>query len=223
MRPTHASSPRGGINATFWSLCLDEPLRAAWVLDVGTWSGRLALALAPRAKGVVGIDSNAAAIAEAGQRAVALGLDNATFRVVDADTMDYRTLVPEPPALVTSHLFLSEPLVAQGARALVPGGALAMLGFHVEQWKETGRVSRFAFDEARMTRLVANHGLRLEHLSVERDVHTFDSVDAALAAVRAHEAQWQADGRWARYRTFLEEGGRTLTRSHLIVKARKPA
>ena len=222
MRPSHASSPPAGIGATFWNLCLDEPLGQAWVIDVGTGSGRLALALAPLAKGVVGIDDNAAAIAEAVQRAAARGLGNATFRVVDADTIDYRALVPEAPALVTAYRFLSEPLLEQGARALVPGGALVLLGFHVDQWKETGRVSRFAFDEARMTRLVDVHRLRLEHLSVEREVETFDSADDALAAVRGHEAQWQADGRWARYHRFLEEGGRTLTRSHLLVKARKP-
>ena len=219
----HASIPPAGLSPTFWHLCLEEPLAGAWIIDVGTGSGRLALALAPLAGGVVGIDTNVSAIAEAGQRAAARGFDNATFCVVDADHVDYRTLVPEAPALVTAHLFLSEPLVEQAARALVSGGALIMLGFHVDQWQETGRVSRFAFDEVRMTRLVEGHGLRLEHLSVEREVETFDSVDAALAAVRGHEPQWQADGRWTCYRRFLDQGGRTLTRSHLIVRARKPS
>jgi len=33
--------------------------------------------------------------------------------------------------------------------------------------------------------------------------------------------QWKADGRWFRYVKFLEEGGRTLTRARLVVKARK--
>ena len=35
------------------------------------------------------------------------------------------------------------------------------------------------------------------------------------------EDRWRADGRWFRYIAFLESGGRTLTRSHLLVKARK--
>ena len=43
----------------------------------------------------------------------------------------------------------------------------------------------------------------------------------ALAAVVGFEDRWKSDGRWFRYITFLEEGGRTLTRSHLIVKARR--
>jgi SAM-dependent methyltransferase len=223
MRPMHASAPPSGLSPTFWKLCLDEPLAGAWIIDVGTGKGRLALALAPLARGVVGIDTNASAIAEAGERAAARGVHNVVFRVVDADHVDYRTLTPEAPALVTAHLFLSGPLVERAARALVPGGALIACGFHVDQWRETGRVSRVAFDEARMTRLVEVHGLRFEHLSVEREVETFDSVDAALAAVRGHERQWEADGRWTRYRRFLEQGGRTLTRSHLVVAARKPS
>ena len=37
----------------------------------------------------------------------------------------------------------------------------------------------------------------------------------------ALEEKWKADGRWSPYVKFLEEGGRTLTRAHLVVKARK--
>jgi hypothetical protein len=52
-------------------------------------------------------------------------------------------------------------------------------------------------------------------------VQRFDSVEAALAAAIGLQERWKADGRWFHYMRFLEEGGRTLTRSHLIVKARK--
>ena len=44
----------------------------------------------------------------------------------------------------------------------------------------------------------------------------------ALATAIGLEEKWKSDGRWVRYLKFLEEGGRTLTRSSLIAKARKP-
>src|SRR5437763_913659 len=43
----------------------------------------------------------------------------------------------------------------------------------------------------------------------------------ALAPAIGLEEKWRADGRWFRYIKFLEEGGRTLTRAHLHVRARK--
>ena len=49
----------------------------------------------------------------------------------------------------------------------------------------------------------------------------FDSVEEGLAAAVGLEDSWKADGRWFRYIASLEDGGRTLTRSHLIVKARR--
>jgi SAM-dependent methyltransferase len=214
--------PPDGVSATFWQLLLAEPLRDATVLDVGTGAGRIALALAPLAKRVVGVDREAEVIDEAKERAVSLGVRNVEFVVADADIVDYASLVPEAPRVVAAHLFVSDPLVERSARVLRPGGALAMVGFHVDQWKETGRPSRFAYDEARMRRVLEGAGFAVEHLTVERDVETFGSVEEALAAAVGLQERWKSDGRWFRYIKFLEEGGRTLTRSHLIVKARRP-
>src|SRR5438094_836040 len=58
-------------------------------------------------------------------------------------------------------------------------------------------------------------------VGIERDVQAFGSVEEALAASIGLEEKWRADGRWFRYIKFLEDGGRTLTRAHLHVKARK--
>ena len=69
--------------------------------------------------------------------------------------------------------------------------------------------------------MLAAHGFNIEHLDVEREVQRFASVEEALAAAIGLEERWRADGRWFNYLKFLEEGGRTLTRSHLIVKARR--
>jgi hypothetical protein len=96
-----------------------------------------------------------------------------------------------------------------------------MVSFHVDQWRETGKVSRFAYDEARMRTTLESYGFTVEALEVEREVRRFGSVEEGLAAAVGLEDRWKADGRWHRYITFLESGGRTLTRSHLIVKARR--
>ena len=50
---------------------------------------------------------------------------------------------------------------------------------------------------------------------------SFASVEEGLAAAVGLQDRWKSDGRWHRYLRYLEEGGRTLTRSHLIVKAEK--
>ena len=215
-------SAPSGVNSTFWELVVSEPIREALVLDVGTGSGRVALALAPLSKCVVGVDRDAHAVDEARGRAAAARITNASFVVADADSVDYASLVDEPPRVITAHLFLSDALVERSARALAPGGALAIVGFHVDQWKETGRASRFAYDEAKMRGVLGQHGFVVEHLSVEREVQRFGSVEEALAAAIGLQDRWKSDGRWFHYIKFLEEGGRTLTRSHLIVKARRP-
>jgi hypothetical protein len=82
-------------------------------------------------------------------------------------------------------------------------------------------VSRFAYDEERMRRVLEAQGLAVEALEVEREVRRFASVEEGLAAAVGLEDRWKADGRWFRYIAFLEGGGRTLTRSHLVAKARR--
>lgn len=210
-----------GVSPAYWNLVVEEPLRDATVLDVGTGQGRIALALAPRCRHVIGIDRDADVIQAARHRAATARAENVDFVVADADVTDYVPLVPDVPALVTAHLFMSDALVERSARVLAPKGALAVVGFHVDQWRETGRPSRFAYDEERMRRVLTAHGFVVEHLEVEREVQSFGSVEEALAAAIGLEEKWKSDGRWFRYIKFLEDGGRTLTRSHLIVKARR--
>ena len=126
------------------------------------------------------------------------------------------------PDLVTAHLCASDAIVERASRALRPGCCLGMVAFHVDQWRETGKVSRFAYDEARMEATLGRAGLTPEGVEVEREVRTFASVEEGLAAAVSLQDRWKSDGRWHRYLRYLEEGGRTLTRSHLIVMARKP-
>ena len=207
-----------GLSPTFLELLRLEPLGELTVLDVGTGAGRLALALAPLCRAVVGIDREARQIDEARKRAAIAGLANIRFVVGDVEVEEY---APFKPDMVVAHLCMSDAIAERAGRVLRQGQVFAFVAFHADQWKETGRPSRFAYREVGANRLLKRCGFAVEKLSVEREVATFESVEQALAAAVTLQEKWRADGRWFRYVKFLEEGGRTLTRAHLVVKARK--
>ncbi len=206
------------ISPRFLALLDEEDLKDRAILDVGCGAGRLALLLALQARRVVGIDRDESAIDAARNRAEAAGVGNVEFRVADAESVEYDQFGPQ---MVVAHLCMSDPIIARAGRALAPGEYLAFVAFHVDQWRETGRPSRFAYDEARLASVLRANGFVPEHLGVDRQVAFFGSVAEGLAAAAALQDKWRADGRWEKYVEFLEKGGRTLTRSHLIVKARR--
>ena len=208
----------GGISPAFLKLLADERLAGLTVLDVGTGRGRLALALAPRCDRVIGIDRDESALAAARQASAAAGLRNIEFVAVDVEAGEYLGFAPD---VVAAHLCMSTAIAERAGRALARGAPFAFVAFHADQWRETGRRSRFAWSEDEAASILAAAGFSLEHLSVERDVQEFSGVEQALAAAIGLEEKWRADGRWFRYIKFLEEGGRTLTRAHLHVMARK--
>jgi len=207
-----------GVSPRFLDLLAREPLADLRVLDVGCGSGRLTLAMAPAARFVTGLDRDAGALDEARRRAAAAGLANVEFHEADVESVSYE---PWRPELVTAHLCASDAIVERAAAALGRGRCLAMVAFHVDQWKETGRVSRFAYGESRMRCALEHAGFAVEALEVEQHVKRFGSVEEGLAAAVGLEDRWRTDGRWFRYIAFLEGGGRTLTRSHLLIKARR--
>jgi SAM-dependent methyltransferase len=207
-----------GISPRFLALLGEEKLAGARVLDLGCGWGRLTLRLAPGCGHVVGLDRDPALIAEARERARQAGLANVEFHALDVEREEYERWAPD---LIAAHLCASDAIIERAGRALRAGSCLGMVAFHVDQWKETGTVSRFAYDEARMERTLRAHGLTPEALEIDREVRRFGSIEEGLAAAVGLEDKWKADGRWYRYLAFLEAGGRTLTRSHLIVKARK--
>jgi len=206
------------ISPAFLKLLADEDLAGRTVLDVGTGRGRLALALAPRSGRVVGIDRDEVALTDARRAAAAAGLTNVEFVGLDAEAGEYGGLEPDA---VVAHLCMSSAIAERAGRALTRGAPFAFVAFHADQWRETGRRSRFAWNEDEARVALEGAAFRVEHLSVERDVQAFGSVEEALAAAIGLEEKWRADGRWFRYIKFLEEGGRTLTRAHLHVRARK--
>jgi SAM-dependent methyltransferase len=189
------------------------------VLDVGTGTGRLAVALAPRARRVVGLDTDAGALVEARRRARRAGLDNIVFVVADAERADYRAL--GRPDVVVAHLCMSDAIVARAAAGLDPGGVLVFAAFHADHWRESGRVSRFAYTEEGARALLERAGFVVERMEVERTVARFASVEAGRASAAGLRAKWERDGRWAAWEAFLAGGGRTLTQSRLAVRARR--
>lgn len=213
-----APSPADGLSPVFQRLLTAEPLADQGALDIGTGRGRLALWLAPRCRRVTGVDRDASAIEDARRRASAAGVGNAEFVVFDAEDGEYAAFAPD---LVVAHLCMSRAIIERAARVLVPGHVLAFVALHADQWRETGRRSRFAYDESQARNELEATGFVVEHVDVEREVTEFSSVEQGLAAAIALEEKWKSDGRWFRYIKFLEDGGRTLTRAHLIVKARR--
>ena len=207
-----------GPSPAFLALLDAEPLTELTALDVGTGTGRLALALAPRCRAVIGVDRDARQIDGARKCAAAAGLANVRFVVGDVEVEEY---APFKPDLVVAHLCMSDAIAERAGRVLKPDQVFAFVALHTDHWKETGRPSRFAYGEVGLTRLLKRTGFAIEHLVVERDVQTFETVEQGLAAVAALEERWKADARWPRWVKFVREGGRTLTRAHLAVKARR--
>jgi SAM-dependent methyltransferase len=208
-----------GISPRWLALVAAEDLGRKRVLDLGCGWGRLSLLLAGRAHRVIGLDRDPALIRDGRKRVEAAGLANVELHEADVEREEYAKWEPD---LITAHLCASDAIIERASRALRPGCCLGMVAFHVDQWRETGKVSRFAYDEARMDAALRRAGLIPEVVEIEREVKTFASVEEGLAAAVSLQDRWKSDGRWHRYLRYLEEGGRTLTRSHLIVMARRP-
>jgi len=211
-----------GLSPTLLRLIRGEPLSERVVLDVGCGSGRLALALANEAGRIVGIDRAPDAIDRAWERSVALGLSNVTFRCLDAETIDYRDLAPID--LVVANLCMSDEILRRSAAALSPGRHTLFAAFHSDQWKESGRVSQYAYAEAQLERALAEAGFEPIYLGVEQDVLLLAAPTDGLAYLEASglAARWKSDGRWEGFLRYLQNGGRQLTtKARVIVKARR--
>ncbi|MFQ5897034.1 MAG: class I SAM-dependent methyltransferase [Candidatus Methylomirabilia bacterium] len=207
-----------GITPGLLALLEAEELSDTTALDVGCGTGRLAQLLATRCRHVIGVDRDEEAIREGRTRAAALGLSNVEFFVADVEAVEYDDW---HPGLVGAHLCMSDAIIERASRALAPGQLLAFVCFHADHWRETGVLSRYAYDETRLRSVLTANGFTVEHLEVEQEICQFSSVHEAVASVAGLQAKWEGRGRWRRYLEFLEGGGRTLTRSRLVVAARR--
>src|SRR5437867_9835488 len=208
-----------GLSPTFLELLRLEPLRELTVLDVGTGAGRLALALAPLCRAVVGIDREARQIDEARKNAAAAGLANVRFVVGDVEVEEY---APFKPDMVVAHLCMSSAIAERAGRVLRPGRVFAFVAFHADQWKETGHPSRFArvaigpagppeHGPAFARWLEAGHAATMDYLARGRDDRLDPDrllpgcrsvVAVALAYARDDDPSWAPVARYARGRDY---------------------
>ena len=220
----HDLSPR------LLALMLSEPLTDATVLDLGCGSGRVTLALAPYVKRAVGADWSEAAIEEARERAARTNLANCSFVVADVDASNYGDLlastVGEPDCtMVVANLCMSDAMIRRSADLLAPGGSLCFAAFHRAQWSETGRSSRFAYDEEQLADALEEAGFAIEAMAVEQEIVTFAAAEEIFEQYLAGSTllpRWREDGRLGGLHAYFTEGGRGFTaKSHLVVKARR--
>ena len=212
----------GGPSATLLRLIRDEPLHDRTILDVGCGSGRLTFALAKDAGRMIGIDRSNEAIERARQHAAALRLDRVTFHCVDAEAMNYRDL--GPISLVVANLCMSNEIIRRAGAALSPGDLIVFAAFHLDQWKESGKVSRYAYGEGQVETALSEAGFKQVYRAVEREVLSLATLDEGVSYLEASglSGKWKADGRWEGFLTYLQGGGRELTvRARVIVKARR--
>lgn len=128
------------------------------VLDLGCGFGRMAAALSPRCRSVLGLDVSAGMVAEARRRHA--GLPNARFEstpgrnlsALPAGAFDLVLAVDSFPYLVQAGV--AEAHVAGAARALRPGGALAVLNLSYRGDPD--------LDRADAARWAGAHGLALQ-------------------------------------------------------------
>ena len=143
------------------------------VLDLGCGIGRMAAALAPRCRSVLGLDVSAGMVAEARRRCAGLG--NVRFEVtagedlarVAEDAFDLVLAVDSFPYIVQVGGDVTERHVAGAARTLRAGGALAVLNLSYRQ--------DLMADRADATGWAARHGFALVRAG-ERPFALWDGV-----------------------------------------------
>jgi len=209
------------LESMFTERLVAEDFADATVLDLGTGEGRLALLLAPRAKVVVGIDTDEDALAVAREGARAMGLANVTFVPADADTANYRLLVRSPIDFVVASHFMSESAIRETARALRGGAKFLFVAHHPDQWRETGQPSRFSFSERTMEDLLVASGFVVEFLGVDRTIVAYDNLAQFAEAHPTLRRRWKERGRWDPFAASVGNRRFELTWAGLVGVARR--
>lgn len=226
-RPGEGSSAdHAHVTPTFLRLALPELRPGARVLDLGCGTGRVGLTLIDASGLLVGLDTAGPAVAEARAAASRAGLTRARFFEADAETVNLPGVTGwEAADLAVAHLCYSGRLLAHAGAFLRPGGAIVCAAIHPDQWRETGRPSRFAVRETEVETHAAAAGLSPEVALRETDRIRFEDWEEARSYLKAAGLwdRWVADARAEALGRARAVGVCTLTiRSTLLFKLRRP-
>lgn len=207
---------RERVNQTLVKLIFQEPVKDYIVLDVGCGTGSLSLIVAEKAKNVIGIDISADAIDEARRHV----RKNTSFQILDADSANYTSLGEID--MIVSHLCMSDRIIENSGRALQKGRVFAFACFHAKHLIQGGRRSRFSYTADEMGQILKKTGFTLEYLEVETEEFPVSNLDEAIEIIgQKNIRRWQKDGRAQHLQKFIDSGGKHLTKSTLVGKARK--
>jgi ArsR family transcriptional regulator len=161
---THERGLVPGKSWAAWARALGHLLPPLRVADLGCGEGHLAMEAARWASKVVAVDVSPRVLERAKADALERGLRNITWKAGDIED------VPLPDASVDVAL-LSQALhhaqdpskaLGEAARIVAPGGAVLLLDLkeHREEWVRKLGDRWLGFDEATLTKLLRNAGLR---------------------------------------------------------------
>ncbi len=216
----------GEVSPTLIKLILEENPADMRILDVGCGSGRLTFAVGScGASEVIGIDWKGEEIERARAYVEKNRVKNVRLIMADAERIEYRQVAGGRVDMVVANLCMSDAILGRSGQALEEGSAIIFSAFHIDQWRETGVISRFAYSQEGMEISLREAGLSPEYLGLEREVVRVGSkaefVEAYFARSSLRE-RWERDGRWARLMRYFDAGGRQFTnKCHIIAKARK--
>ena len=190
----YVSSPTHAQGASLARLVELVAPRAEWrVLDIATATGHTALAFAPHAAAVVGLDLTPQMLPLAANLAAERGVGNLTFMVGDVDDLPFgNSTFDAVTCRIAPHHFPDiGRFIAEAARVLKPGGLLAVVDNVVPGSRLRGKKA----DRQRAAGEYVNTFEKLRDPSHVRCLSYEEWLDALVAAGLAVEAHETIDKR----------------------------
>ncbi len=215
---------RDGLCAMFLEQLNREDYRHRTAIDIGTGSGRVVWAVAPRAHRVIGVDRDEKRLMDARVYAAIRGIPRVDFVLGDAETTAWSVWHAAPFDFVFAHLCMSEAIVFRASRHLRTGGKMILCAHETEHWRETVRGSGHAFSADEIRDFLTEDGFEVEFLGIDRTiVECADLLEAERALGPPLVKKWVEDGRWEGLADTFARGTRQITMSFVVAKARKLA